>query len=117
VRGLLENQLATLAWGDSLRRSPLRVKFTRLLLAAGFSPALARGALAKLPDDYSDEEGGKWLAEVLARNVPVVEPEDNLVAQGGVYAIVGPTARVRRQRRPNSRRAAWCVSAPTTWRW
>jgi flagellar biosynthesis protein FlhF len=91
VRGLLENQLATLAWGESLRRSPLRVKFTRLLLAAGFSPALARGALAKLPDDYSDEQGGKWLAEVLARNVPVVEPEDNLVAQGGVYAIVGPT--------------------------
>lgn len=91
VRGLLENQLATLAWGESLRRSPLRVKFTRLLLAAGFSPALARGALGKLPDDYSDEQGGKWLTEVLARNVPVVEPEDNLVAQGGVYAIVGPT--------------------------
>ena len=91
VRELLETQLATLAWGESMRRSPLRVKFTRLLLAAGFSPALARGALAKLPDDYSDEQGGKWLAELLARNVPVVEPEDNLVTRGGVYAIVGPT--------------------------
>ena len=91
VRGLLENQLATLAWGESLRRSPLRAKFTRLLLAAGVSPALARGALAKLPDDYSEEQAAKWLAEVLARNIPVVEQEDNLVAQGGVYAIVGPT--------------------------
>jgi flagellar biosynthesis protein FlhF len=91
VRGLLENQLATLAWGESLRRSPLRVKLTRLLLAAGFSPALARGALAKLPDDYSEEQGGKWLTEVLARNVPVVEPAHNLVVRGGVYAIVGPT--------------------------
>jgi len=91
VRGLLENQLATLAWGESLRRSPLRAKFTRLLLAAGVSPALARGALAKLPDDYSEEQAARWLAEVLARNVPVVQQEDNLVAQGGVYAIVGPT--------------------------
>jgi len=91
VRGLLETQLATLAWSESMRRSPLRMKFTRLLLAAGFSPALARGALAKLPDDYSEEQGGKWLADVLARNVPVVQPEDNLVTRGGVYAIVGPT--------------------------
>jgi len=91
VRGLLENQLATLAWGDSLRRSPLRVKLTRLLLAAGVSPALARGALAKLPDDYSDEQATKWLADLLARNLPVVEPQHNLVTQGGVYAIVGPT--------------------------
>jgi flagellar biosynthesis protein FlhF len=91
VRGLLETQLATLAWSESMRRSPLRMKFTRLLLAAGFSPALARGALAKLPDDYSEEQGAKWLADVLARNVPVVQPEDNLVTRGGVYAIVGPT--------------------------
>jgi len=91
VRGLLETQLATLAWSESMRRSPLRMKFTRLLLAAGFSPALARGALAKLPDDYSEEQGGKWLADVLARNVPAVQPEDNLVTRGGVYAIVGPT--------------------------
>ena len=91
VRELLETQLAALAWGESLRRSPLRVKFTRLLLAAGFSPALARGALAKLPDDYSDEQGAKWLNDVIARNVPVVEPEHNLVTLGGVYAIVGPT--------------------------
>lgn len=91
VRELLETQLATLAWGDSLRRSPLRVRFTRLLLFAGFSPVLARGALAKLPDDYSEEQGARWLTEVIARNVPVVQPEDNLVARGGVYAIVGPT--------------------------
>lgn len=91
VRGLLETQLATLAWGDSLRRSPLRMKFTRLLLAAGFSPALARGALAKLPDDYSEVQGIKWLKDVIARNVPVVEQEDSPVIRGGVYAIVGPT--------------------------
>jgi flagellar biosynthesis protein FlhF len=91
MRGLLETQLATLAWSDSLRRNPLRTKLTRLLLTAGFSPALARGALAKLPDDFSEEQGGKWLADVIARNVPVAEAEDNLVTRGGVYAIVGPT--------------------------
>lgn len=91
MRGLFESQLATLAWSESVRRSPLRMKFTRLLLGAGFSPALARKVLAKMPDDYSEERGGKWLAAVIARNIPVATPEDNLISRGGVYAIVGPT--------------------------
>ena len=91
VRGLLETQLATLAWGDSMRRSPLRMKFTRQLLTAGMSPLLVRSVLAKMPDDYSEEQAGKWLADIIARNIPAVSPESNLVSQGGVYAIVGPT--------------------------
>ena len=91
VRGLLETQLATLAWGDSVRRSPLRMKFTRQLLGAGMSPLLVRSVLARLPDDYSEDQAGKWLADIIARNIPVVSPEANLVSQGGVYAIVGPT--------------------------
>lgn len=91
MRGMLETQLATIAWSESVRRSPLRMKFTRMLLAAGFGPALARSALTRLPDDYTEEQGGKWLASVIARNIPVMTPEANLVSQGGVYAIVGPT--------------------------
>ena len=91
MRGLFESHLAALSWSDSARRSPLRMKFTRLMLGAGFSPALARRVLPKMPDDYGEEQGWKWLVEVLARNVPVVPREDNLVSRGGVYAIVGPT--------------------------
>jgi flagellar biosynthesis protein FlhF len=91
MRGMIETQLATIAWSESVRRSPLRMKFTRMLLAAGFGPALARSALARLPDDYTEEQAGKWLASVIARNIPVTMPEANLVSQGGVYAIVGPT--------------------------
>lgn len=91
MRGMFESHLAALAWSESVRRSPLRMKFTRLILGAGFSPALARRVLAKMPDDYGEERGWKWLADVLARNVPVVSHEDNLVSRGGVYAIVGPT--------------------------
>ncbi len=91
VRGLLETQLATLAWGDSVRRSPLRMKFTRQLLTAGMSPLLVRSVLARMPDDFSEDQAGNWLADIIARNVPVVSPEANLVSQGGVYAIVGPT--------------------------
>ncbi len=91
MRGMIETQLATIAWSESVRRSPLRMKFTRMLLSAGFGPALARSALARLPDDYTEEQGAKWLASVIARNIPVMTPEANLVSQGGVYAIVGPT--------------------------
>ncbi len=91
VRGLLETQLATLAWGNSVRRSPLRLKFTRQLLTAGMSPLLVRSVLARMPDDFSEDQANKWLADIIARNIPVVSPEANLVSQGGVYAIVGPT--------------------------
>ncbi len=91
MRGAVEAQLSALLWSDSVRRSPLRMKFTRLMLDCGFSPALARRVVTKIPDDYSEEQGAEWLAQVLSRNVPVVNSEDNLVGRGGVFAIVGPT--------------------------
>lgn len=91
MRGLFESHLAALAWSEGVRRSPLRMKFTRLMLGGGFSPALARRVLSKMPDDYGEEQGWNWLADVIARNVPVVSHENNLVSRGGAYAIVGPT--------------------------
>ncbi len=91
MRGLIEGQFAQLAWSDAVRRQPLRAQFTRELLASGYSAALARQVIARLPDDYSAAEARDWLEGILARNLRCVEVADDIVTHGGVYALVGPT--------------------------
>jgi flagellar biosynthesis protein FlhF len=91
MRSLIEEQLAQLAWSDTLRRSPLRGRLTRVLLEAGFSNALAREIMQRLPDDFSAQQAQEWLVGVLARNVRCAASEYDIVTRGGVYALVGPT--------------------------
>jgi len=91
MRALIQEQITQLAWSESLRRSPLRARLTRDLLLAGYSAALARTITDKLPDDFNAAEAQGWLASVLARNLATIDPVDELVARGGVYALIGPT--------------------------
>ena len=91
MRALLEEQMAQLAWSDALRRSPLRARLTRDLLLAGYSATLARTLTERLPDDFNAAEAQTWLAAVLARNLATVDPADEIVTRGGVYALIGPT--------------------------
>lgn len=91
LRGMLEGQLAQLAWSDTQRCKPLRAQFTRDLLASGYSIALAREITARLPDDFTPAQGLAWIAGVITKNLRCVEGEDDFVARGGVFALVGPT--------------------------
>jgi flagellar biosynthesis protein FlhF len=91
MRALLEGQVAQLAWSDSVRRKPLRAQLTQELMLFGYSPALAREVTQRLPDDYTSAQAQQWLLGVIARNVRCVEPADDIVTRGGVYALVGPT--------------------------
>ena len=91
MRALIQEQMTQLAWSESMRRSPLRARLTRDLLLAGYSAALARTLTEKLPDDFNAGEAQAWLASVLARNLATIDPADELVARGGIYALIGPT--------------------------
>ena len=91
MRSLLEGQVAQLAWRDLVRRKPLHSKLAQDLMASGYSPALVREIMQRLPDDYTPMQAQQWLLGVVAKNVHCVEPDDDIVAQGGVYALVGPT--------------------------
>ncbi len=91
MRSLIEEQLGQMTWSDTLRRSPLRARFTRALLTAGYSNALAREITQRLPDDFSATQAQEWLVGVLARNLRCAAAEHDLVNRGGVYALVGPT--------------------------
>jgi len=95
MRGLVERQLATLAWSEEARRHPLRAQVMRELLSAGFSAPLGRKVSAALPEAQGAPQGAAfartWLRTVLARNLRCATEADNLVERGGVYALVGPT--------------------------
>ena len=91
MRGMLEEQLAGLAWNKTQRRDPLRGQLLRTLLGAGFSTRLAQNLLADLPDGLNHAGGLDYLKSAMARQLPVLEDEDALMNEGGVYALMGPT--------------------------
>ena len=89
LRGLLENQLAHLAWGDLDRREPLHTDVMRRLHNMELSTSLIEQLSA--PAVHARDEAHAWqlaLAE-LSSTVPVAD--NDLLDQGGIVALVGST--------------------------
>lgn len=91
MRGMLESQLAEIAWSSQQKREPVKANVMRELLSAGFSASLARYLIQKLPAGEKLENGMSWVKSVLARNLNVIGNENEILEKGGVYALVGPT--------------------------
>ncbi|HZW11854.1 MAG TPA: flagellar biosynthesis protein FlhF [Noviherbaspirillum sp.] len=91
MRGMLESQLAEIAWSTQQKREPAKAAIMRELLSAGFSASLARYLTQNLPKSEKPEAGMAWVKSVLARNLNVIGNESEILEQGGVYALVGPT--------------------------
>lgn len=91
MRGMMETQLAELAWHSTQKREPQKAQVLRELLAAGFSPSLSRYLTEKLPQVKDEGEGLRWIKTVLERNIATVNNEHEILEKGGVFALVGPT--------------------------
>ena len=91
MRGMIEEQLASLAWSGAEKRDPLRGHLLRTLLGAGFSARLAKDLLKDLPAGESYASGLSYVKSILVRQLPMLESEDALMTEGGVYALMGPT--------------------------
>lgn len=91
LRALVEGQLAGLAWGDVSRRDPHRAEIMKRLLASGFSPALTRQFLDRMPVGDTLEKAFKWVRAAIVHNLKVAPAGADLVDRGGIYALVGPT--------------------------
>lgn len=91
MRCMIEEQLAGVVWNDKQRRDPMRGRLLRTLLGAGFSAGLSKAMLEHLPTGQSYAQGMAFVRSELIRTLPVHEDEDALLAQGGVYALMGPT--------------------------
>jgi flagellar biosynthesis protein FlhF len=92
MRGMLEVQLAELAWsGDQQKREPAKSSVLREMLAAGFSASLARYMIERMPAGATHQSGMDWIKSVLSRNLATIGNENEILEKGGVYALVGPT--------------------------
>jgi flagellar biosynthesis protein FlhF len=91
IKALLERQLAGFAWGEMSRQTPVRALLLGELLDAGFSSALARRLSDELPETLAAADGRKWLASALNRRLRTLSGDSDIIDQGGVFALVGPT--------------------------
>jgi flagellar biosynthesis protein FlhF len=91
MRGMMETQLAEISWGSTQQREPQKAAVLREMLAAGFSASLARYLIEKLPAGRDAADSLRWIKTVLTRNLTAIANEDQLIEQGGVFALVGPT--------------------------
>lgn len=91
MRQLLKDQMAMIAWRDTLEKNPKRGELWNQLTQAGFSPLFARTVVEKLPANLSDSQMQDWIMNVIKKNLQVVPAEKDLVETGGIFALVGPT--------------------------
>ena len=87
MHSMMQEQLACMAWGDMQQRNPNRSALMREMINIGFSPALSRQLLDKMPANADKA----WVQKLLCHNLKVATPNEDVVARGGVYALVGPT--------------------------
>ncbi len=89
MSAMLQQQFATFYWNDVQLRDPQRAGMLRKMLNAGFSTLLARQMLDKMPTGKG--QGEAWIKQVFKRNLQVAGNADDIIAKGGVYALIGPT--------------------------
>jgi flagellar biosynthesis protein FlhF len=91
LKELMEERFNTLAWLGTARQSPVQSGLMLKLIRAGYSPAMSRAVLERLPAGAAAPEAVRWVLEVLGRNLRAAGPGEGLCEQGGVVALVGPT--------------------------
>lgn len=90
MKAFISDQLETLSWFEGTRRQPVRNRLLRTLMTAGFSPALGRALVNRVPEDLNDEQALVWTGKALARNL-LCDTEGSMIDGGGIFALIGPT--------------------------
>ena len=89
LRGLLETQLSGLVWKDTSRRSPARAQVLRNLARIGLAPDIANIIVDRL--EPVDDIRSLWHAPLATLAQTIQVREDDLMQNGGVFALIGPT--------------------------
>ena len=91
MKELIEERFNTLTWLGQARQNPIQTNLMLKLIRAGYSPALSRAVLERLPEDLSAADAVRWLMEVLERNLKTDAQARPLYDEGGIFALVGAT--------------------------
>lgn len=91
LKGSLEGRIEEVMWSNQLRVNPDLLHLFQNLLAYGFSTALLRAMLKRLPANLSLRASMQWVRNELDSHLPVLKNEDQLWQPGLALALVGPT--------------------------
>jgi flagellar biosynthesis protein FlhF len=91
LKDMIEERFNTLAWLGSSKQNPVQSGLMLKLIRAGYSPAMSRAVLERLPDSIGAAEAMRWIMDVLARNLRTAPAGAGLADEGGVIALVGAT--------------------------
>lgn len=89
LRDLLETQLSRLAWNDGVRRNAAATTTMRNLARLGLTQDVVRDIVARLGEGLTARTAWSAPLRLLEASIPVCD--DDLIAGGGVFAVVGPT--------------------------
>jgi flagellar biosynthesis protein FlhF len=89
LRRMLETQLATLAWNDLSRRSPVQTELLKELTVLGLAHDLAGELVVQLPARIDLAEAHRLALAMIARRIETTE--ERWLDKGGVVAMVGAT--------------------------
>ncbi|HEX6396060.1 MAG TPA: flagellar biosynthesis protein FlhF [Steroidobacteraceae bacterium] len=88
MRRMLEAQLATLAWNDLSRRSPVQAAMLKELAQLGITQDLANSLVRKLPNELTFSAARRFALATVARTIQVTG--DRWLEKGGIVAFAGP---------------------------
>jgi flagellar biosynthesis protein FlhF len=88
MRRMLEAQLATLAWNDLSRRSPVQAAMLKELAQLGITQDLANSLVRKIPIDLAFSAARRFALATVARTIQVTG--DRWLEKGGIVAFAGP---------------------------
>ncbi|MDP1658450.1 MAG: flagellar biosynthesis protein FlhF [Methylotenera sp.] len=91
MRSVIESQLTAISWANIQQRDPVKSKILSTLLSAGFSAALSRQLTEKMPENLAEDKATAWIKAILAINLNTIENETEVLDQGGIFALIGPT--------------------------
>jgi len=89
LRDLLELQLSRHAWNDNVRRNAAATTTMRNLARLGITPDVVQTVLGALGTGI--ETNSSWIGPLKALETRIPVCDEDLIAAGGVFAVVGPT--------------------------
>ena len=91
MKDLIEDRFNTLTWLGQARQDPIQSNLMLKLIRAGYSPALSRTILEKMPEGIGAAESFHWVMDVLERNLKTDAGSRPLHQDGGTFALIGAT--------------------------
>lgn len=91
LKEMIEERFNTLAWLGSSKQNPIQSQLMLKMIRAGFSPAISRAVLERVPMESNAAEAVRWLMDVVTRNLKAAAPGAGLVEEGGVISLIGAT--------------------------